>query len=190
MPEMDGTEATIEIRKDERFKNLPIIALTAHAMSGDRERFLAAGMDDYLSKPLNMEELEKAMIRVMAKFDLSEDILSCHRELPWSVQLREGIRGKLNCWEAKKCGRQPGGAKVTEAGVCPATTETKVDGINSGKNGGRSCWAITGTLCGGKVQGTFATKLGNCKECAFYKLVVMTEGSSITPTAQIVKRLK
>jgi PAS domain S-box-containing protein len=67
MPEMDGTEATREIRKDVRFTDLPIIALTAHAMSGDRERFLEAGMTDYLSKPIGMEELKKVLARVMGK---------------------------------------------------------------------------------------------------------------------------
>ncbi len=65
MPEMDGTEVTMEIRKDERFRNLPIIALTAHAMAGDRERFLDAGMDDYLSKPIDIEELQRVLTRVV-----------------------------------------------------------------------------------------------------------------------------
>ncbi len=67
MPEMDGTEATIEIRKDERFKKLPIIALTAHAMAGDRERFMELGMSDYLAKPIDMEELTEVLARVTMK---------------------------------------------------------------------------------------------------------------------------
>lgn len=59
MPEMDGFEATQAIRKTtfDKNLNLPIIALTANAMAGDKERCLAAGMNDYLAKPLNREEL-------------------------------------------------------------------------------------------------------------------------------------
>jgi hypothetical protein len=53
---------------------------------------------------------------------------------------------KLNCWEFEKCGRQPGGIKVKELGVCPAATEKRAHGINGGINGGRACWAIAGTF--------------------------------------------
>ncbi len=53
MPEMDGVDATLAIRECEDLEDLPIIALTAHALKGDRERFLAAGMTDYLAKPIN-----------------------------------------------------------------------------------------------------------------------------------------
>ena len=62
MPEMDGFEATkvIRQRKDER-RNTPIVAMTAHAMKGDRERCLGAGMDDYVSKPIEPQELLDAI---------------------------------------------------------------------------------------------------------------------------------
>jgi two-component system, sensor histidine kinase and response regulator len=67
MPEMDGLEATAAIRAQERQRggHLPIIALTAHAMKGDQERCFAGGMDDYVSKPIQAQELSAAMARVL-----------------------------------------------------------------------------------------------------------------------------
>lgn len=93
--------------------------------------------------------------------------------------------GKQNCWEFKNCGRQPGGAKAAEFGVCPASKEAKLTGTNGGKDGGRACWAIAGTLCGGKVQGSYAAKLGNCLACEFYKLVQTEEGKDFKGGGQI-----
>ncbi|MCL4435341.1 MAG: hypothetical protein M1503_05640 [Thaumarchaeota archaeon] len=81
-----------------------------------------------------------------------------------------------NCWEYKKCGRQPGGQKVPEMGVCPAALDAESNGLNGGRKGGRICWAVTGTFCGGKVQGTFAKKQLSCMSCEFYKVVKQEQG--------------
>ncbi len=63
MPELDGYQATAEIRKDERFKSLPVIAMTAHATVDERERCLAAGMDGHFPKPFKPEELRQLLIQ-------------------------------------------------------------------------------------------------------------------------------
>jgi CheY-like chemotaxis protein len=61
MPEMDGYQTMEEIRKNANFRRLPIIALTAKAMKGDREKCLDAGASDYLAKPVNTEQLLSAL---------------------------------------------------------------------------------------------------------------------------------
>ena len=63
MPEMDGHEAARQIRADDRFASLPVIAMTAHAMVEERERCFAAGMNDHLAKPLNPSELYRIICR-------------------------------------------------------------------------------------------------------------------------------
>ncbi len=62
-------------------------------------------------------------------------------------------RKKLNCWEYMKCGREPGGEKADELGICPAAADSSFDGLNRGKNAGRICWAVAGTFCSGETQG-------------------------------------
>jgi two-component system cell cycle response regulator DivK len=57
LPGIDGVEALARLRRDERTASVPVLALTAQAMHGDRERFLAAGFDGYLSKPIDVVEL-------------------------------------------------------------------------------------------------------------------------------------
>jgi len=73
MPVMKGVEATNEILKYEKENNLthtPIVALTANALRGDKEKFLAQGFDDYISKPINNEKLDEVLKRYLKKFDI------------------------------------------------------------------------------------------------------------------------
>lgn len=94
-----------------------------------------------------------------------------------------------NCWEVKRCGREPGGARARELGVCPAATTTSLHGVHGGKNGGRACWVLTGTLCGGKVQGSFAAKTGACLGCEHYQEVRRSEGAALLPPAKLLSKI-
>lgn len=92
----------------------------------------------------------------------------------------------INCWEYKKCGREPDGLRAHELGVCPAACETRCHGIHSGINAGRVCWLVAGTLCCGEVQGAFARKMATCLECDFYKEVCREEGPELRRDAEIL----
>jgi CheY-like chemotaxis protein len=61
MPEMDGWTATSIIKKDEQTKAIPLLALTAHALPGDRQRAMDAGCDEYITKPMDLDELVEAI---------------------------------------------------------------------------------------------------------------------------------
>lgn len=95
----------------------------------------------------------------------------------------------LNCWEFKKCGRQPGGDKVAELGVCPASEAKGLDGIHRGDNGGRACWIIAGTFCGGKVQGTHAAKQENCAQCDFLQQVMVDENTELQEATTLLQAM-
>ena len=70
MPVMDGVTATIEIRKTVRADTLPIVAMTANAMQSDRERCLAAGMQDFITKPIEPDDLWKALLKWIPPLDV------------------------------------------------------------------------------------------------------------------------
>ena len=89
--------------------------------------------------------------------------------VPRTVVRKRKLR-PLNCWEFKDCGRGPGSDQV-----CPAATTASADGVNRGTNAGRVCWAVAGTLCGGRQQGTYAVKLETCLRCDFCQSVLREE---------------
>ncbi len=67
MPEMDGYEAVRKMKSDSSLQSIPVVAITAQAMSGDREKCLEAGADAYISKPVNVDELLKVLNQVTAE---------------------------------------------------------------------------------------------------------------------------
>jgi len=95
MPEIGGLEATRVLRADQRLRELPIIAMTAHAMLGDRERFLAGGMSDYVSKPVDEEELLRVLGRWLRVSPLGSSRTSrpaaFSRQVP-GLDLADGLR--------------------------------------------------------------------------------------------------
>lgn len=96
---------------------------------------------------------------------------------------------KLNCWEFKHCGREPGGRNNGEQGTCPAATDTRLNRVHGGHNAGRACWAISGTLCEGQPHGHFAVKYQNCRECDFFRTVVREEGAGFVFTIKLHEML-
>ena len=99
------------------------------------------------------------------------------------------MKRNQNCWEFHDCGRVEGGKNVHIHGICPATNEKKADGIHIGKNGGRACWVIAGTFCGGKVQGTFAEKQKTCLDCRFFQEVLKEQDFTLIAVDAILKKI-
>jgi hypothetical protein len=98
--------------------------------------------------------------------------------VPTSRDTEEAPLKKQNCWEYMQCERQPGGTKAKELGICPVTIDEELDGAHEGIGAGRVCWAVVGTFCGGKVQGTYAEKMKDCTKCEFMLLVRQEESLS------------
>jgi CheY-like chemotaxis protein len=111
MPEMDGFEATAEIRKREALtgQHTPIVAITANAMKGDRERAIAAGMDDYLAKPIRLGDLELVLLQwASPTLPASEAVIGADVEdwlaevyLADEPQMRGELRTALQSGDAK-----------------------------------------------------------------------------------------
>lgn len=96
---------------------------------------------------------------------------------------------KINCWEAQKCGREPGGMN-SSLGVCPVSMETALDGVHGGRQAGRACWIIGGTLCNNQVQGAFSKKFESCERCNFYQLVRQEEGTAFTMSVILLHKVR
>ena len=94
---------------------------------------------------------------------------------------------RRNCWEVKKCGREPGGINVSICGACPVPQECRLHAQNGGVNAGRACWVVAGTMCGGEIQGTFAVKYLDCTKCDFYVAVRQEEGEEFVTSIELMR---
>jgi len=97
---------------------------------------------------------------------------------------------KQNCWEHKQCGRERGGLRTSELGVCPAAEDKRLNRVHGGTNAGRGCWMVAGTYCNGEVQGTFAQKMKRCMDCDFYNLVRDEERADFKMSAVLLNMLE
>lgn len=97
----------------------------------------------------------------------------------WSIVLHSRSRGPLanrkNCWEFMGCGREVGGRRAKKNGACPASTETSLHAIHGGKNAGRACWTINGTLCRSGPPDELEKKKVFCESCSFYRSLLQEE---------------
>jgi len=91
-----------------------------------------------------------------------------------------------------RCGKEPTEEDFffSEEGTCPAATAFYLDGVNDGRNAGRACWAVAGTLCGGDVQGEYAEKIKSCMECEFYIQVRTEERDRFTTGSELMEMVQ
>ena len=118
---------------------------------------------------------ESSCKQVMQKCCVQE-LREC-RQCDFYVSVNKTMEGSsdesaLNCWEFKKCGREPNGINVPHAGVCPVSIASGLNGIHNGKNGGRCCWAFAPE--GSKHDDVLLSSLEKsirCSRCDFYHMV-------------------
>jgi len=84
----------------------------------------------------------------------------------------------------------PGENHEKDLGICPVFLEKRLNGVHGGVNAGRACWVVAGSLCGGKVQGSFAKKHENCEKCDFYQAVRKEEGPQYQMSIFIISKLQ
>ncbi|MDF1562814.1 MAG: hypothetical protein P1V51_07210 [Deltaproteobacteria bacterium] len=95
----------------------------------------------------------------------------------------------LNCWDIRQCGREIGGERAARLGVCPAAMETRLNGINRGRNAGRACWAVAGTFCGSESTGQPGPDQG-CEKCEVYSRVQAEEAHRFVGSALVLALIR
>ncbi|MCI5141605.1 MAG: hypothetical protein D3909_07730 [Candidatus Electrothrix sp. ATG1] len=81
----------------------------------------------------------------------------------------------VNCWEFKKCGRETGGRNLSVFGICSVPVEFGFDGVNDGKNGGRSCWIIRESACEQVMRQCCVQEIRECRQCEFFTSVLKSK---------------
>lgn len=97
---------------------------------------------------------------------------------------------KQDCWEFMECGRGPGSVRESRTTQCPASRDSRLHGTHGGRNAGRACWVVAGTMCGDTAAGTFASKFRNCRQCPFYALVKSEERPDFKLSAILLSEIE
>lgn len=84
---------------------------------------------------------------------------------------------KLNCWQFKNCGCEPGGVMADILGECPVACTMKYDGLNNGIGAGRACWMVRNSVC--KQGANVLAPINPCHTCDFYKRVVFEQDEEL-----------
>ena len=84
---------------------------------------------------------------------------------------------RMNCWEFKQCGREPGGRNVEKYGRCSVPVSVEHNGMNNGKNGGRSCWILREAACEKIMRACRVDEIKECRQCRFHIHVKKSECS-------------
>lgn len=163
MDKVDGFKVLSLLKKTPELQDVPVVILSS------------LNSTDIMKKAI-----ERGAARYLPKMQTSPSRLA---ETINEILQHENKKGlKKNCWEFMKCGRAPGGEYIKEWGLCPASHEERLNGVHDGVNAGRACWAVIGTMCGGKIQSTFAQKYKNCVNCPFFKSLRDEEGENYQDT--------
>lgn len=154
MPEMDGFLATKEIRKHEvqHGRHIPVVAMTAHAMEGDRERCISAGMDDYISKPVDAKKLQHVLIKWLNPAERPEPILSSveddYPEMPDEVPQHTISEDPLNISRLQRTCGDDVAREILEVYISAAETLLEAIEVERGKRDGRAVESLAHQLQG------------------------------------------
>ncbi len=143
----------------------------------------------FITKIASAFQLRNRTIRVIHNDDApcrKNGDETCEYSITWDSK---NVLNKQNCWEAFQCGYQSGGRNIHMLGICPAGLQESIDGIHGGKYAGRACWAVAGTFCGNRIQGTSALKWGMCRNCGFFWQVRKEERRNYFQIKDIVTML-
>ncbi len=207
MPVMDGVTATLEIRADERFGTLPIVAMTANAMAGDRDRCIAAGMNDHVAKPIDPDNLFRTLLEWIPPGDRArkdsessgsgarepqadEEGTSADLESVQGLDVEGGVKrvmGKRDFYERLVRGFVTGEEAETVSTVRSLLSEGKRE---EAERTAHSLKGVAGTIGAGEVQGRAADLEAAIKESGSDSEIEASLGSVDEELTRLVMEIR